>query len=159
MKLINSSMLAILLFSGQAMAADSNAKTAVGGGLGAAAGTALGGIVGGSTGEILGGAAGGGLGGAVTTKGEGQTGAVIGGAAGGAGGAFAGRKVSGSGTGAIVGAGLGGAGGAVLGKVIAEPEKSYSNSNGKNNKLNITKKINMEKAMINMTMKGMTIKT
>ena len=55
MKLINSSMLAILLFSGQAMAADSNAKTAVGGGLGAAAGTALGGIVGGSTGEILGG--------------------------------------------------------------------------------------------------------
>ena len=35
MKLINSSLLAILLFSGPVMAADSNAKTAVGGGLGA----------------------------------------------------------------------------------------------------------------------------
>jgi hypothetical protein len=32
MKLINSSLLAILLFSGHAMAENSNAKTAVGGG-------------------------------------------------------------------------------------------------------------------------------
>ena len=60
MKLFNGSLLAILLFSSQVMAADSNAKTAVGGGLGAAAGTAIGGVVGGSTGEILGGAVGGG---------------------------------------------------------------------------------------------------
>ena len=129
MKYINSTLLAFLLVSTQvtfnsAIAADSNGKTAVGGGLGAAAGTALGGVVGGSTGEVLGGAVGGGLGGAVTTKGKGQTGAVIGGAAGGAGGAYAGRAVSGSGTGAIVGAGLGGAGGATLGKVIAEPSVS-----------------------------------
>lgn len=130
MKNIHAPLLAILLFSGQAMAADSNAKTAVGGGLGAAAGTALGGVVGGSTGEVLGGAVGGGLGGAVTTKGQGQTGAVIGGAAGGAGGAYAGRRVSGTGTGAVVGAGLGGAGGAVLGKVIDEPGYKASNRSG-----------------------------
>lgn len=41
-------------------AEDSNAKTAVGGGLGAAAGTAIGGVVGGKTGEVVGGAVGGG---------------------------------------------------------------------------------------------------
>ena len=74
MKLINYPLVAILLFSTQVMAGDNNAKTAVGGGLGAAAGTAagtaLGGIVGGSSGELLGGA--------VSTKGKGQTGAVIG---------------------------------------------------------------------------------
>ena len=83
MKLINGLLLAILLFSTQAMAGDNNAKTAVGGGLGAAAGTALGGIVGGNGGEVLGGAVGGELGVAVATKGDGQAGAVIGGAAGG----------------------------------------------------------------------------
>jgi hypothetical protein len=126
-------MLGALLISGHALAADSNAKTAVGGGLGAAAGTALGGVVGGSTGEVVGGAVGGGLGGAVTTKGEGQAGAVIGGAAGGAGGAYVGRKVSGSGTGAVVGAGLGGAGGAVVGKVIDEPAKGEKAYNKKGN--------------------------
>ena len=68
MKLINGLLLATVLFSGQVMAENSNAKTAVGGGLGAAAGTVLGGVVGGSTGEIIGGAVGGGVGGAVTTK-------------------------------------------------------------------------------------------
>ncbi len=129
--LIKTPLLAILLISpqfyNQAVAEDSNAKTAVGGGLGAAAGTAIGGVVGGSTGEIIGGAVGGGVGGAVTTHGEGKTGAVLGGAAGGATGAVVGRKVSGSGTGAVVGAGVGGAGGAVVGKVIAEPGKSSSN--------------------------------
>lgn len=107
MTLVNSLLLAILLISGEAIAENSNAKTAVGGGLGAAAG-----------------AVGGGVGGAVTTKGEGRTGVVIGGAAGGATGAVVGRKVSGSGTGAVIGAGVGGAGGAVVGKVIAEPGKS-----------------------------------
>jgi hypothetical protein len=139
MNLINSSLLAILLLSGHAMAADSNAKTAVGGGLGAAAGTAIGGVVGGSTGEVVGGAVGGGVGGAVTTKGEGQTGAIVGGAAGGAGGAYVGRKVSGTGTGAVVGAGLGGAGGAVVGKVIDEPspkagDRKRSYKHGKKHK-------------------------
>lgn len=51
MKFIKIPLLVILLLSGQAMAADGTAKTAVGGGLGAAVGTALGGVVGGSTGE------------------------------------------------------------------------------------------------------------
>lgn len=108
-----------------AFAADSNLKTAVGGGLGAAAGTAVGQAVGGNTGAIVGGAVGGGVGGAVTTKGEGRTGAIIGGAAGGATGAAVGQKVGGT-TGAIVGAGAGGAGGAVIGKAIAEPSKPES---------------------------------
>lgn len=63
MKFTHIQLLAILLFSGHVMAGDSNAKTAVGGGLGAAAGTAIGGIVGGKTGEVVGGAVGGGLGG------------------------------------------------------------------------------------------------
>ena len=134
MKLINGSLLAILLFSSQVMAENSNAKTAVGGGLGAAVGTALGGVVGGGTGEVLGGAVGGGVGGAVTTKGKGQTGAIVGGAAGGAGGAYVGRKVSGSGTGAVVGAGLGGAGGATLGKVISEPGESSDGKPHRKNK-------------------------
>jgi len=49
MKLINAMLLAALMISAQAMAADSNAKTAIGGGLGAAAGTAIGSVVGGST--------------------------------------------------------------------------------------------------------------
>ena len=114
-------ILALLLaVSGTAMAEDSNLKTAVGGGLGAAAGTALGGILGGKNGELIGGAVGGGVGGAVSTRGEGRTGAVLGGAAGGVTGAAVGHKVGGS-TGAIVGAGAGGAGGAVIGKIIAEP--------------------------------------
>ena len=96
MKFINANVLmtqalAILLFSGQAIAG--TGKTAVGGGLGAAAGTAIGGVVGGQTGEIVGGAVGGGVGGAVTTKGEGRTGAVVGGAVGGAGGAVVGGEV------------------------------------------------------------------
>ncbi len=108
-----------------AIAADSNLKTAVGGGLGAAAGTAVGQAVGGNTGGIVGGAVGGGVGGAVTTNGEGRTGAIVGGAAGGATGAAIGQKVGGS-TGAIVGAGAGGAGGAVIGKAIAEPSRSAS---------------------------------
>ena len=120
-KLIYMPLLTGLLFSCQVMAENSNAKTAVGGGLGAAAGTAIGGIVGGNTGEVVGGAVGGGVGAGVTTKGKGQTGAIVGGAAGGAGGAYVGRQVSGSGTGAVVGAGLGGAGGSVLGKVVTEP--------------------------------------
>jgi hypothetical protein len=103
MKFIHAQLLAVLFFSSQAMADDSNLKTILGGGVGAAAGTAIGGVVGGKTGEVVGGAVGGGLGGAVTTKGEGQAGAVIGGAA-------------------------GGAGGAVVGKIIAEPEKSYGHN-------------------------------
>ena len=90
MKFSHAKLLAIVLFSSHlfsshAMADDSNLKTILGGGIGAAAGTALGGVVGGRTGEVVGGAVGGGLGGAVSTRGEGQTGAMIGGAAGGAG--------------------------------------------------------------------------
>ncbi len=115
-----------------AIAADSNLKTAVGGGLGAAAGTAVGQAVGGNTGGIVGGAVGGGVGGAVTTKGEGRTGAIIGGAAGGGTGAAVGQKVGGS-TGAIVGAGAGGAGGAVIGKAIAEPSRPESVKRVRNN--------------------------
>lgn len=118
-----------------AIAADSNLKTAVGGGLGAAAGTAVGQAVGGNTGGIVGGAVGGGVGGAVTTKGEGRTGAIIGGAAGGATGAAVGQKVGGS-TGAIVGAGAGGAGGAVIGKTIAEPSKSGSVKQARHTQVN-----------------------
>ena len=53
----------LLVVSGSAMAGDSNLKTAVGGGLGAAAGTAVGGILGGKNGELIGGAVGGGVGG------------------------------------------------------------------------------------------------
>jgi hypothetical protein len=113
----------LILASSQAIAGDSNAKTAIGGGLGAITGTAIGGVVGGETGEVVGGAVGGGLGGAVTTKGDGQTGAVIGGAVGGAGGAYVGRKTSDSKTGAIIGSGIGGAVGSVAGKVIDEPAK------------------------------------
>ena len=61
MNLVKVPLLVLLLVSGQAVAGDSNAKTAVGGGLGAALGTALGGVVGGRNGEVLGGAVGGGV--------------------------------------------------------------------------------------------------
>jgi len=113
------------MMSGNAMAENSNLKTAVGGGVGAAAGTAVGQAVGGNTGAIVGAAVGGGVGGAVTTKGEARTGAIIGGAAGGATGAVVGQKVGGS-TGAVVGAGIGGAGGAAIGKAIAEPDNRHT---------------------------------
>ncbi len=118
-------MLASFMLATYAMAENSNVKTAVGGGVGAAAGTMIGQSVGGKTGAIVGAAVGGGVGGAVTTEGEARTGAIIGGVAGGATGAVVGQKVGGS-TGAVVGAGLGGAGGAVIGKTIAEPDKQKS---------------------------------
>jgi hypothetical protein len=117
-------LLAGFMLANHAIAENSTLKTAVGGGVGAAAGTAVGQAVGGNTGAIVGAAVGGGVGGAVTTKGDARTGAIIGGAAGGATGAVVGQKVGGS-TGAVVGAGIGGAGGAVIGKAIAEPDNRH----------------------------------
>ena len=99
-----------------------DAKTAVGGGVGAAAGAAIGQSVGGKSGAIVGGAVGGAAGAAVSTKGSGQTGAVVGGAVGGAAGTAAGQSVGGK-TGAVVGAGVGGAAGATIGKNVGESAK------------------------------------
>lgn len=116
---ISSLLITLLLICGSAWAADSDVKTAVGGGVGAAAGTAIGQAVGGKTGAIVGGAVGGGAGAAVTTKGDGKTGAIVGGAAGGAAGAAVGQSVGGK-TGAVLGAGVGGAAGAAVGKNVTE---------------------------------------
>ncbi len=113
--------LSLMFAAGHAFAADSDVKTAVGGGVGAAAGTAIGQAVGGKTGAIVGGAVGGGVGAAATTKGDGKTGAVVGGAVGGAAGAAVGQSVGGK-TGAVVGAGVGGAAGAAVGKNVTETD-------------------------------------
>lgn len=94
--------------------AGDTAKTALGGGLGAAAGAAVGQKIGGDKGTIIGGVAGGALGAAATSDGCGKKGAVVGGAIGGGAGAAIGQQ-SGK-NGAIVGAGVGGAAGAAVGK-------------------------------------------
>lgn len=98
-----------------AWAADSTAKTAVGGGLGGAGGALIGNELGGKTGAVVGGAAGGAVGAAATTTGKGRTGAIVGGAVGGGAGAAIGHEVGGT-KGAVVGAGAGGAAGAAIGR-------------------------------------------
>jgi hypothetical protein len=112
-------LLTALFAAGHAVAADSDAKTAIGGGIGAVAGTAIGQAVGGNTGGIIGGAVGGGTGAAVTTKGSGKTGAVVGAAVGGGAGAAVGQSMGGK-TGGLIGAGVGGAAGSVVGKSVSE---------------------------------------
>ncbi|OGA81950.1 MAG: hypothetical protein A3G27_16880 [Betaproteobacteria bacterium RIFCSPLOWO2_12_FULL_66_14] len=108
---------------GAALAADSTAKTAIGGGAGGAAGAMVGQSMGGQSGGIVGGALGGALGGAATTTGQGRTGAMVGGAVGGGVGAAVGQSVGGQ-TGSVVGAGVGGAAGAAIGRDMSGGARS-----------------------------------
>jgi hypothetical protein len=111
-------LIAAAALSGTAFGADSNTKTAVGGGLGGAGGAAAGQVIGGKMGGVAGGAIGGAVGAATTTTGEGRSGAILGGAVGGGAGAAVGQSVGGK-TGSIVGAGVAGAAGAAIGRDMA----------------------------------------
>ena len=84
--------LALAMAVTPAWAGDSQAKTAIGGGVGGAAGAAVGQQVGGKTGTVVGG---GGRSRARRRRAPGRTGAVVGGAVGGGAGAAVGEHIGG----------------------------------------------------------------